>query len=103
SARRGAQPLPDDRAAGRRHARRDLAAGRVLRAGLAARAAQAPEQSEAGRRNTARNAAVNAAKRRKIYERFARANPEPKTELAYTTPFELLVAVVLSAQATDVS
>jgi endonuclease-3 len=45
---------------------------------------------------------MNAAKRRKIYERFARANPEPKTELAYTTPFELLVAVVLSAQATDV-
>jgi len=46
---------------------------------------------------------MNAPKRRKIYERFARANPEPKTELAYTTPFELLVAVVLSAQATDVS
>jgi endonuclease III len=46
---------------------------------------------------------VNAAKRRKIYERFAAANPEPKTELVYSTPFELLVAVVLSAQATDVS
>jgi endonuclease-3 len=46
---------------------------------------------------------VNAARRRKIYERFARANPAPATELAYTTPFELLVAVVLSAQATDVS
>jgi endonuclease-3 len=46
---------------------------------------------------------VNAPKRRKIYERFARANPEPTTELTYTTPFELLVAVVLSAQATDVS
>jgi endonuclease-3 len=46
---------------------------------------------------------VNAAKRRKIYERFAAANPDPKTELAYTTPFELLVAVILSAQATDVS
>ena len=46
---------------------------------------------------------MNAAKRRKIYERFAAANPEPKTELVYATPFELLVAVVLSAQATDVS
>jgi endonuclease-3 len=46
---------------------------------------------------------VKAAKRRRIYERFAAANPEPKTELAYSTPFELLVAVVLSAQATDVS
>jgi endonuclease III len=46
---------------------------------------------------------VNAAKRRKIYERFQAANPEPKTELVYSTPFELLVAVVLSAQATDIS
>ena len=46
---------------------------------------------------------MNAVKRRKIYERFARANPEPTTELAYGTPFELLVAVVLSAHATDVS
>jgi endonuclease-3 len=45
---------------------------------------------------------VNAARRRKIYERFARLNPAPATELVYTTPFELLVAVVLSAQATDV-
>jgi endonuclease-3 len=46
---------------------------------------------------------VNAARRRKIYERFAAANPAPATELAFSTPFELLVAVVLSAQATDVS
>ena len=43
------------------------------------------------------------AKRRQIYERFAKANPSPSTELKYTTPFELLVAVVLSAQATDLS
>ncbi len=43
------------------------------------------------------------AKRRAIYERFAKANPSPSTELKYTTPFELLVAVVLSAQATDIS
>jgi endonuclease III len=46
---------------------------------------------------------VNAARRRKIYERFAAANPAPATELVFATPFELLVAVVLSAQATDVS
>jgi endonuclease III len=46
---------------------------------------------------------VNAARRRKIYERFAAANPAPATELVFSTPFELLVAVVLSAQATDVS
>ena len=43
------------------------------------------------------------AKRRQVYERFAKANPNPSTELKYTTPFELLVAVVLSAQATDLS
>jgi endonuclease-3 len=36
-----------------------------------------------------------------VFRRFARAVPEPKTELAYTSPFTLLVAVVLSAQATD--
>ncbi len=36
-----------------------------------------------------------------IFEIFARANPHPQTELQYRTPFELLVAVVLSAQSTD--
>jgi endonuclease-3 len=38
-----------------------------------------------------------------IFARFARHMPEPRTELAYASPFTLLVAVVLSAQATDVS
>ena len=42
-------------------------------------------------------------KRRKIFERLRAANPNPTTELAYRTPFELLVSVVLSAQATDKS
>jgi len=46
---------------------------------------------------------MNAAKRREIFNRFRAANPKPTTELAYHTPFELLVAVVLSAQATDKS
>jgi endonuclease-3 len=46
---------------------------------------------------------VNLEKRRRIFERFRAANPNPTTELAYRTPFELLVAVVLSAQATDKS
>ncbi len=46
---------------------------------------------------------MNPAKRREIFERFRAANPQPKTELVYRTPFELLVAVVLSAQATDKS
>jgi endonuclease III len=45
---------------------------------------------------------MNPAKRREIYARLRDANPAPTTELRYTTPFELLVAVVLSAQATDV-
>ncbi len=46
---------------------------------------------------------MNAAKRRQIYERLAKANPNPETELHFRTPFELLVAVILSAQATDAS
>ncbi|MBP0600196.1 endonuclease III [Herbaspirillum sp. LeCh32-8] len=46
---------------------------------------------------------MNPTKRREIFERLRRANPEPRTELEYTTPFELLIAVLLSAQATDVS
>ena len=43
------------------------------------------------------------AKREEIYRRLAEAMPDPKSELEFTTPFELLVAVVLSAQATDKS
>lgn len=46
---------------------------------------------------------MNPTKRRAIFERFRAANPHPTTELEYSTPFELLVAVVLSAQATDKS
>ena len=46
---------------------------------------------------------MNPAKRREIFLRLQAANPHPTTELEYSTPFELLVAVILSAQATDVS
>jgi endonuclease-3 len=46
---------------------------------------------------------MNPAKRRAIFERLRAANPEPRTELNYQSPFELLVAVMLSAQATDKS
>ncbi|MCU0803670.1 MAG: endonuclease III [Burkholderiales bacterium] len=46
---------------------------------------------------------MNPQKRAEIFARLAAANPNPTTELAYTTPYELLVAVVLSAQATDKS
>ena len=46
---------------------------------------------------------MNPAKRTEIFRRLRAANPEPQTELEYDTPFQLLVAVTLSAQATDKS
>ncbi len=45
---------------------------------------------------------MNASKRAEIFRRLQEDNPEPRTELAYSSTFELLVAVILSAQATDV-
>lgn len=44
---------------------------------------------------------MNREKRQQIFSRLRAENPKPTTELNYTTPFELLVAVILSAQATD--
>ncbi|MCB5205670.1 endonuclease III [Methylovorus mays] len=44
---------------------------------------------------------MNAEKRREIFKRLSEAIPEPKTELTHTSTFELLIAVILSAQATD--
>jgi endonuclease-3 len=46
---------------------------------------------------------MNKQKRATIFERLRSENPEPKTELNYSSPFELLIAVMLSAQATDKS
>ena len=46
---------------------------------------------------------MNEAKRRAIFARLRAAKPAPRTELNYRSPFELLVAVILSAQATDKS
>ncbi len=46
---------------------------------------------------------MNAEKRQLIFQRLQQENPHPTTELEYNTPFELLIAVLLSAQATDVS
>jgi endonuclease-3 len=46
---------------------------------------------------------MNAAKREAIFARFQRANPKPTTELKYRSTFELLMSVMLSAQATDKS
>ncbi|MDP1540599.1 MAG: endonuclease III [Moraxellaceae bacterium] len=47
--------------------------------------------------------AMNIEKRRQIFARLKANNPKPETELNYSSPFELLIAVLLSAQATDVS
>ncbi len=46
---------------------------------------------------------MNPAKRKEIFARLKKANPRPTTELKHRTPFELLVCVILSAQATDKS
>ncbi len=46
---------------------------------------------------------MNPAKRAEIFRRLAEKNPNPDTELHYHSPFELLVSVILSAQATDIS
>ncbi|MBR9828768.1 MAG: endonuclease III [Oceanospirillales bacterium] len=46
---------------------------------------------------------MNADKRYQIFSRLQEQNPNPETELEYSSPFELLIAVLLSAQATDVS
>ncbi len=46
---------------------------------------------------------MNKLKRTQIFERLRAANPQPTTELVFNTPFELLVSVMLSAQATDIS
>jgi endonuclease-3 len=46
---------------------------------------------------------MNAQKRRAIFERFRAQNPKPTTELRFHSSFELLIAVMLSAQATDIS
>ena len=46
---------------------------------------------------------MSPAKRQALFERLRAANPTPRTELEYATPFQLLVAVMLSAQATDKS
>ncbi len=54
-----------------------------------------------GQRRSASGQAVNPQKRRAIFERLRAADPSPASELEHRSPYELLVAVVLSAQATD--
>lgn len=53
--------------------------------------------------NHCRNNTMNKTKRHEIFSRLRNANPNPTTELKYSNPFELLISVILSAQATDVS
>jgi endonuclease III len=60
-----------------------------------------PAASPVRRRPTGAAKAAELARAEAIFTRLAAANPEPKSELEYANPFTLLVAVVLSAQATD--
>ncbi|MGN6112935.1 MAG: endonuclease III [Luteimonas sp.] len=53
-------------------------------------------------KKAAKTSLLRPAEIRELFARLAELDPDPKTELAYSTPFELLVAVILSAQATDV-
>jgi endonuclease III len=55
----------------------------------------------AARKPARRRAKLDPAEVEEMFRRFARNNPEPKTELEYVNPYTLVVAVVLSAQATD--
>ena len=59
------------------------------------------QQPSLHRHSTARNS-VNRSKRQEIFSRWREANPKPTTELQYSNPFQLLIAVILSAQSTDV-
>jgi len=58
-------------------------------------------RSTGGKKSTGPKTLLTAREIREMMERFRRANPHPKSELEWTNPYTLLVAVVLSAQATD--
>jgi endonuclease-3 len=64
---------------------------------------RAPEGNEKRRVKRAPGSKLTQEQVDEIFRRFHKANPHPKTELHYRDPFTLLVAVVLSAQATDSS
>lgn len=70
-------------------------------AGRSKGAARKPAASKTKRRSAGRRSKLSEAQITEIFRRFAAANPEPKSELEYTNPYTLLVAVALSAQATD--
>jgi endonuclease-3 len=60
-----------------------------------------PPRTKAKRSGSKHRSRLSAAAIAEIFRRFAAADPDPRSELEYTNPFTLLVAVVLSAQATD--
>ena len=64
-------------------------------------ASRRPGKRAAARRRTRGPARLDAASVRMLYERLRAANPAPRSELVYRTPYQLLVSVILSAQATD--
>jgi endonuclease-3 len=64
-------------------------------------ASRRPGKRAAARRRTRGLARLDAASVRMLYERLRAANPAPRSELVYRTPYQLLVSVILSAQATD--
>jgi len=101
--RRGARLERERKESAERLARRALTPAARIPARKKARHHRGRDR--AGTREARRRAgdAVSPEKRRKLFERLRSANPRPTTELAYRTPFELLVSVVLSAQATDKS
>jgi endonuclease-3 len=70
-------------------------------AGRSKGAARKPAASKKKRRSAGRRSKLSEAQITEIFRRFAAASPEPKSELEYTNPYTLLVAVALSAQATD--
>jgi endonuclease-3 len=67
----------------------------------ASRRSSAPRQTTAPRRGAASTPRLTPAQAERLFARLAEAIPAPRTELDFRTPFELLVAVILSAQATD--
>jgi len=70
-------------------------------AGRSKGAARKPAAAKTKRRSSGRRSKLSEAQITEIFRRFAAASPEPKSELEYTNPYTLLVAVALSAQATD--
>jgi endonuclease-3 len=89
-------PKPGDDAAPPQPAAKTGGAGRGK-----AKAAAKPAAKFAGTPPKKLPKPVDAKTRHEIFRRLAAANPEPRSDLEYTNPFTLLVAVVLSAQATD--